>query len=172
MSTNVWSPASSRGSGGGGASPLNSWLSTSSVAPVDLSTGGGIVVWDFPADGSLGTDVTLSADGKTFTLANDGIYTIAGEHDFIAGAAASFGYVRAIISGTFDASDALASDGPFATQLPAASFGAGGDTIRVGWGNPAMHFKGGDNFTILAQSNAYVSGTLAYTGSVVVCRIL
>ena len=61
------------GGGGGTSAPLNSWYLDSNFAGVSLGATA-LIVWDHPFDDFNGTDMSVSSDGKTFTVNTTGIY--------------------------------------------------------------------------------------------------
>lgn len=62
--------------GNGGSQPLKSFVSSALASDTALSNTPAQLAFDFPVDGSNGSDVTLSADGETLTLVNDGVYSL------------------------------------------------------------------------------------------------
>lgn len=125
----------------------------------------------------MGSDISLSSDGKTVTLHNDGLYTITLIHavgaDATAGATAAS--VQAQIVGTFDAGDPINADGPFPLAVSAwlASQGGGASEIVIQQTYPAQWFKGGDTFQVHLTVASYSAGSFSYQGQscIVVTRV-
>lgn len=128
---------------GGGAAAAKSYVTAFTTdTPMALTSTFADVVFGFPAgtpDGQAGSDVTLSGDGKTWTLVNDGIYSILIWFD-TSNAANDIFQIQ--ILGSFDASDPFTIDSPRNKHVPTDV--AVIDQLVV----PAMFFTGGGSFKV------------------------
>lgn len=140
----------------GDSSPSKKFLASSVVTETLLDPGVAALAFDFPADGSAGSDITLSADGTTFTFVTSGMYSVLGMFN-LAGAATPDGTVRISIVPTIDHGDPLYTDGPSVTpEFPIA--GAGEMWIPVVI--PTMWFTAGGTFQIAAARFNSSTGTV------------
>ncbi len=153
------------GKQGGGSQPVNSFLGASQAASQDLTTMLASLVYTFPADKVIGSDVTLSANGTTLTFVNDGIYSVL--VNFVAGATL-VDSVSVAMAATLNANSALNSEGPFNWQeeIQAGKTATGFNNV------PAMYFHAGDTIGLQAFSTAGGSNARIESSNVIIARVL
>lgn len=152
---------------GGGGSASRSFLSTSLASGnVTITTSFDDLAFDFPADSSNGDDVTLSADGKTFTFVNDGIYSILTK--FYAGVTLADQFYWQIAGTYADGTPLKVDANPAQVSVSLANDESVGLMMPI----PAMWFTAGDSFTMQASVANHASNGFLTEGVVLVSRVV
>lgn len=124
------------------------------------------LAFDFPADSSNGDDVTLSADGKTFTFVNDGIYSILTK--FYAGVTLADQFYWQIAGTYADGTPLKVDANPAQVSVSLANDESVGLMMPI----PAMWFTAGDSFTMQASVANHASNGFLTEGVVLVSRVV
>lgn len=121
--------------------------------------------FDYPADVLVGSDISLSSDGKTFTINTDGWYTVMFNPKFYGfdDTADGDAFAQIDVSG-LDPTDLLALMGPFSEES-----GINGSHVYRAMRTYQSNFKAGDTFQVVATA-AMTTGEARFDATILVVR--
>lgn len=157
-------------SGGGSSAYGTSYLGSFGAAALTVTNVAQDYAFDHPADLLVGTDLSISNDGKTITFATAGWYSVYVDTS-VGGVADTVASVAFQLAGTWDAADIVAAmNGSF--QVSNNLRGSVGiitaESVLV---LPGFNFKAGDTLKVQV-TGANLAGTApTANGNIIVVRV-
>lgn len=153
---------------GGGSVPV-SYLGSYTQGSTLLTASMAAQAFDSPADVLVSTDISISEDGKTFTINTDGFYAINVQSQYHGGDGSTLGRAEYVVTAdALDAGDLYSIMGPI-TVVEYIDGATSTATPETPFTLPPMNFKAGDTFQVKARA-VLSAGALSWSGGVIIVR--
>lgn len=158
--------------GNGNSSAPLAYLGVFNAVNFDLTNLAVVAAWDYPPDLLIGSDISLSADGLTFTIESEGWYEFALQGFFLCPDATTKGVGVADIAVTPNGAspvwDAAVMPNSVWAYVNGAVMGENSGSVTC----PATHLPAGSTFQVRAYYNLGASGApMKFSGTFLVIRV-